>query len=197
MLEKALWSVSVVMARIGGVLLVATALLVTVEVILRKTGIATFSLGTELSSYALAIGATWSFALVLLARGHVRIDIVSQRLPDMPRAVLNVLAVVSLAGVGLFLAWGAFQTFLTSLSLGAVSNTTLAAPLFIPQGLWAFGLAWFTLVALYQTGVLVLALLDGDIGTVERLAAPGTAAVEAEEVATEARTRMSERTAEP
>ncbi len=134
-----MWRVSVLLARIGGALLVATALLVSVEVLLRKAGIVAFSVGSELSSYALAIAATWSFALVLLLRGHVRIDIVSESLPDGPRAFVNLLAVASLAAVGAVLSWSAFETVATSLRLGTVSTTTLAVPLWIPQGLSAGG----------------------------------------------------------
>lgn len=191
MIEKALERISLVMARIGGGLLVATALLVSIEVILRKTGIVTLSLGTELSSYALAIGATWAFAYVVFERAHVRIDIVTQRLPLRPRSILNVLAIGSLAGVGLLLAWGATQTFLTSVRLGAAANSTLATPLAIPQGLWAFGLAWFTLIAAYRTATAAFALVRGDFGAVERIAAPATMQSEADEAAAEARSELA------
>ena len=151
MLDKVLWQGSLLLARLGGVLLVATALLVSAEVVLRKLGIAAFSVGSELSSYALAISATWAFALVLMERGHVRIDILTARLPAGPRAFVNVLAVASLAAVGAVLSYSAFDTFMTSLELGAISNTTLATPLWVPQGLWLAGLLWFTLVAAYRT----------------------------------------------
>lgn len=186
-----MWCASLAMARIGGVLLLATAVLVSVEVVLRKVGIVTLSVGTELSSYALAIAATWSFALVLMARGHVRIDIVSQRLPDTPRAILNVLAMASLALVGALLAWTAYDTLRTSLELGALSNTTLAVPLWIPQGLWLVGLVWFTVVALVRLAVLAAALARRDNATIERLAAPASADAEADAAATEARDRLA------
>ena len=190
MFYKALRSISLLMARIGGGILVATALVVSVEVILRKTGIVTFSVGTELSSYALAIGGTWAFAFVVFERGHVRIDIVSQRLPDWPRAVLNVLATASLAVVGAYLTWSAFSTFRESLRLSATANTTLATPLAIPQGLWAFGLGWFTFVAIYMTAIVLGALMRGDLAKIERSASPAAAAEEADEAAAEARQRL-------
>ncbi|WP_108663729.1 TRAP transporter small permease subunit [Acuticoccus kandeliae] len=191
MLDKVLWRVSLAMARMGGALFVATALLVSAEVILRKTGIVTFSVGTELSSYALAIAATWSFPLVLMVRGHVRIDIVSEQLPGRPRALLNVLAVASLAAVGLVLSWSALLTLRTSLELNAVSNTTLAAPLWIPQGLWLTGLLWFTVVAIVRTVVLVVAFLRNDLALIDQLAAPPSADAEADAAAQEARSRLA------
>lgn len=195
MLDAAISRISLIMARIGGGLLVASAILVSVEVVLRKAGVLAFSLGTELSSYALAVAATWSFAFVLLMRGHVRIDIISQRLPQKPRAMLNVLAVASVAAVGAILSWTALQTLITSLTLGAYSNTPLATPLSVPQGLWTFGLVWFTLVAVYLSIRLILALARGDHATVERLAAPATA--DADEAANDARGRMARQATTP
>ena len=197
MLDAAISRISLIMARIGGGLLVASAILVSVEVVLRKAGVLAFSLGTELSSYALAVAATWSFAFVLLMRGHVRIDIISQRLPQKPRAMLNVLAVASVAAVGAILSWTALQTLITSLTLGAYSNTPLATPLSVPQGLWTFGLVWFTLVAVYLSIRLILALARGDHATVERLAAPATADAEADEAANDARGRMARQATTP
>ena len=197
MLDAAISRISLIMARIGGCILVASAILVSVEVVLRKAGVLAFSLGTELSSYALAVAATWSFAFVLLMRGHVRIDIISQRLPQKPRAMLNVLAVASVAAVGAILSWTALQTLITSLTLGAYSNTPLATPLSVPQGLWTFGLVWFTLVAVYLSIRLILALARGDHATVERLAAPATADAEADEAANDARGRMARQATTP
>ena len=197
MLDKVLWQGSLLLARLGGVLLVATALLVSVEVVLRKLGIAAFSVGSELSSYALAISATWAFALVLMVRGHVRIDILTARLPAGPRAFVNVLAVASLAAVGVVLSYSAFGTFMRSFELGAISNTTLATPLWVPQGLWLAGLLWFTLVAAYRTVVLVAALLRGDFATVERLAAPASADDEADSAVSEARERFAHEESRP
>ncbi len=194
MLEQGLWRASLVMARIGGALLVLTALVVSFEVVLRKSGIVTFSVGTELSSYALAIAATWSFALVLMVRGHVRIDILSERLPAWPRALLNVLAVASLAAVGGILTFGALGTFRTSLQLHSLSNTTLAVPMWIPQGLWLVGLVWFTLVAVVQTVVLVVAIARRDLATIDRIAAPASADSEADAAAEEARIRVAQET---
>lgn len=190
MLERVLRSISLALARAGGVLLLATALLVAVEVILRKSQIVVLNLGTELSSYALAIGGTWAFAYVVFERGHVRVDVATQRLPALPRACFDVVAMASLALVGAVLSVGATTTLLTSLQLGASANTTLATPLAIPQGLWVFGLAWFTLIAAYRTVTATAALLRRDLAEVSRIAAPASTAAEAEELAEETLTRL-------
>jgi len=172
MLEARLRRVSLLLSRTGGGMLLAAALLVAVEVTLRKTNIAVFSLGTELSSYALAVGATWAFAHVVFERAHVRVDVATQRLAPLPRAVFDVVAMASLAVFGTFLCMGAWNTFHASLLTGTISNTSMAIPLAIPQGLWLFGIGWFTLIAFYCTLTAAAALARRDLAEVSRIAAP-------------------------
>lgn len=192
-LERIVAAISLLMARVGGSLLLAAALLVAVEVVLRKSGLAVISLGTELSGYALAVSATWSFAYVVFERAHVRIDVLSQRLPEGPRAFVNVLALASLAAVGVVFSTTSFDTFRTSLQLGAHANTTLATPLALPQSLWTFGLAWFTLIAFYRTIVSAAALVRRDLVTVSRIAGPASLAAEVDEAVAETRSGLEPR----
>jgi len=188
-LETTLRRFSLLLSRIGGGMLLATALLVSAEVLLRKSRIVVFSFGTELSTYALAVGASWAFAHVVFERAHVRVDVVSQRLPNRPRACFDIVAVASLALVGLVLTFGAWGTFASSLSYGTTSNTTLATPLMIPQGMWLFGIAWFTFIAIYRTMGASLAFVRHDLAEVSRIAAPPSAEDKATEVASGARSR--------
>lgn len=192
MFTRIVQGISLIMARLGGGALLAAALLVAVEVVLRKTRIAVFSAGTELSSYALAVAAAWALAYVVFERAHVKVDVVTQRLPEGPRAFLNVLALVSLALVGGILSLGAYGTFATSLALGSTSNTTLAVPLFIPQGLWLIGLIWFTFVALWRSWQAGAALIAHDFDTVTDIAVPASAETEAMSAADEARHWLGE-----
>ena len=97
------WSVAGALA--GGVLILAAAVLVSVDVTLRKLANVTLGGADELSGYALAIGSTWSFAFVLLNRGNVRIDALYQRLPRAGAALCDVLAVVALLAFGGVVAW--------------------------------------------------------------------------------------------
>src|SRR3954447_4600959 len=60
--------VSLWMARIGGLMLLGASVVITVEILLRKLFFLPFSIGTELSTYALAISGSWSFSYALLNR---------------------------------------------------------------------------------------------------------------------------------
>jgi TRAP-type C4-dicarboxylate transport system permease small subunit len=170
--ERCVAAVSLWMARVGGILLLAASAVISFEILGRKFFALPFSVGNELSGYALAIGASWSFAYALMHRAHVRVDVLRGRFPPRGRIVLDVLALISLGALALVLCWPAWVTFATSLQLGARENTPLGTPLIIPQGLWLAGLAWFAFACVVQCALVLTALLRGDAATVERLSAP-------------------------
>ena len=134
-------------ALAGGGLILAAAVLVSVDVLLRKFANVTLGGADELSGYALAIGSTWSFAFVLLNRGNVRIDALYQHLPRPLAAVCDIAAVAALLGFVSVVAWYGWGVMAQSWAVHAHSNSALAVPLAIPQGLWFAGYAWFVLCA--------------------------------------------------
>src|SRR5687767_2122747 len=134
--------VSLWMARVGGAMLIAASFVISFEIVARKILFLPFNVGTELSTYALAVGASWSFAYALLHRSHVRIDVIRNVVGQRAKAGLDVLALTSLAVTALVLAWYVFDTVEASWSLGARENTSLGTPLIIPHGLWFIGLVW-------------------------------------------------------
>jgi len=190
-IEPLVSAISLWMARIGGGALLGVALLISVEVLLRVLRIGHLSVGTELASYALALGATWSLAYVVLERGHVRVDILASKLPGVPRAVLDLLALVSLALAGLVLSYGAWGMVATSLRLGSRSNTTLGIPLAWPHALWTFGLIWFTLVALGRTIQALRAILRRDLAAAARISASPSAQDDVEDAIAQTNDRLS------
>lgn len=103
---------------------------------------------TELNGYLLAIGMSWGLAGTLFERGHVRIDVLLQRLPLHWRTVLHLLSLLALAVTVGFFIWGAVSLTLDSLSFGATDLSALRTPLVIPQGLWAGGFVLFGLAVL-------------------------------------------------
>ena len=187
--DTVITKVSLVMSRVGGVFLLLAALLISVEILGRKFLFLPFNVGTELSTYALAVGASWSFAQALLQRAHVRIDVLRSLLPPPARTFLDIVALVALAAFGLIVSWHVWDTVETSWSLGARENTPLATPLFIPQLLWFWGTAWFAAVAIVETVRACSALARGDINTVNRIAAPLGVEDEIDEVLAETRAR--------
>lgn len=153
----------------GGLLILAAALLVSVDVLLRKLTRVTLGGADELSGYALAIGSTWSFAFVLLARGHVRIDALYQLLPRRLAAACDVVAIGALLAFASLIAWHGAGVLAQSWQLGARSNSSLAVPLALPQVLWWIGYVGFVVCAALLLARAAAALLAGDMATANRL----------------------------
>ena len=158
----------------------------------RKFFLLPFNVGTELSTYALAVGASWSFAYTLLHRAHVRIDVLRNWLPLVARAFLDVAALLSLTAVAVILAWYLFDTVEASWTLGARENTSLGTPLVLPHGLWFIGLLWFAVVCVEQLVTVLGSVLRGDADGVIAKAGPSGVEEELKEVLTTVETPRQE-----
>jgi TRAP-type C4-dicarboxylate transport system permease small subunit len=172
-LEKALRLVDVV-ARwavwLGGTMMLFAAVMVSVDVLMRRFLGVTLGGADEISGYLFAVATSWAFAYVLLHRGNVRIDALYVLLPRRLCAVLDLIALLAL---GLFMAvltHRAFGVVTTSIEMGARSVTPMRTLLAVPQGLWVAGLVLFQaafVLVLLQT---LVSLARGDLESVRRTA---------------------------
>lgn len=158
-------------AWVGGITLLACALLISLDLILRKTIGLSMGGADEIAGYVLAIVSSWAFPIALLRRSHIRVDILYSRLPLKPRIGLDLLA---LAGMAVFvgaLLWHSGQVLLDSIHYRSVSTTPLQVPLWIPQSLWFAGylffavtilvLAWASLAQMRQQRLAAVSALIG------------------------------------
>lgn len=155
---------------VGGAMLLAVAGLAAFEVVARRTIGFTITGIDELSGYAYAISMAWGFAFTLFKRGHIRVDAVYVRLPNLARRALDVVALLSLAALMTFLSLRSLLLLKQSISLAAVSSSPLQVPLWIPQSLWLSGLVFFVLCLWLLSLRAVLAMWRGDYCTIERMA---------------------------
>ncbi len=126
----------------------------------------------EVGGYTLAIVASIGFAHALLTRAHTRIDFLIVKLGDGARAVLNTLAMVTLALMAAFSLMKGLPVLLESLEFNSHSTSPLQTPMWLPQGLWIIGLVIFA-VAAVALGVHALMLLARrQIDLINRLYGP-------------------------
>jgi TRAP-type mannitol/chloroaromatic compound transport system permease small subunit len=186
------WRVVAALARAaiwcGGAMLLAAAVIVSAEVLLRK-GLGTlfgsgfvFSGSDEISAYLFAVGTSWSMAHALVTRGHVRIDALYGYFSRRNRVLLDLLALIVL---GIFVAallersWDAASTsYLEQIR----SNTPLRLPLAWAQLPWFGGFALFALALVLAVLRTLTALLRGDYAAA---AATAGAVTQHEEVESE------------
>ena len=178
------------MARACGLALLTSVALISVEVLSRRLFGVSLIGADEISGYILAITVTWGCSLAIIRRAHVRIDILHAQLPRPGRVALDLLALASMFAFALFLAWFATSLFGNSWRTGAVSNSQMQIPRWIPHGLWAGGLWVFAAV----TAVLIVedirALLRGDMTAAHRIAGVRGALEETADEVRDAKGRM-------
>jgi len=166
--------------RGGGLLMLAAALLVSFDVIMRRVFNFTTGGADELSGYAFAIGSAWSFAFVTLARINVRVDALYSHFPLPLAAIMDFLSLAAMATFAITIARYGFEVVASSWQLAARSNSALAVPLWIPQLAWWLGLVLFVVMLallLLRSGT---ALVRGDWEGLHRLAGARSAVEEAE-----------------
>lgn len=150
-------------ARLGGAMILASAFLVSAEVIARNLGLGVRLHAFELTIYAFAAAVALGLSYAVTQRAHIRIDVAYQFLPLPLRAILDLLALALLTVLGSGMTWYAWRVVAKSAQLGARPNSTLDIPLIIPQSLWALGLLWFAFVSLLLTLRALAQLLRGDM----------------------------------
>jgi TRAP-type C4-dicarboxylate transport system permease small subunit len=139
----------------GGALILLAAVLIGIDVFLRKVFVVSIGGADELAGYALAIGTAWALAATLLDRGHIRIDSLYMLLPAPIRIVLDFVGLILLVGFFALVFWHGLGVFEQSWVSSSRSQSALETPLVIPQAIWLIGLAMFILVG----AALILAAL--------------------------------------
>src|SRR3954468_16630997 len=140
---------------------IACAAFITFDVLARRFFGFSSQATTEITGYALAFGISWALAHALTTRAHIRIDVLINHLPDRLRYPMHLLSVAALAVFMGFIAKGAYDLVDESILFGATDISVLRAPLWIPQGLWAFGIAVFLLLIILTMAESFLLVLAG------------------------------------
>ena len=155
----------------SGALILISAVGIAADVILRRTvGVSAWG-ANELSYYALAVSTSWAFAYAILVKAHIRIDALVQRLSVPLRAVCDLIALLGMGAFALMASWSIWGLVARSWARGSTSITTMETPLWIPQGLWFLGFAFFTLVTtLLIVRVLLALIVERSYETVDRYA---------------------------
>ncbi len=147
----------------------------------------------ELTGYLMAVGMSWGLAGTLFERGHVRIDVLVQKMPLRVRVWLHMLSLIALIVSTGFYVWGSFSLANDSLAFNATDLTTLRTPLVIPQGLWAAGFVLLLLAALALALRAIKQLVTGELDAMDRALMARTyedEAAETLEAVAEAQTAM-------
>jgi TRAP-type C4-dicarboxylate transport system permease small subunit len=103
----------------------------------------------EFAGFFLAASSFLALAYTLRAGGHIRVELMLQRLGRKERRAAEVWCVAASAAVSIYFTWYCARLVFESLGFGDVSPGIVPVPLWIPQSAMALGLA-----------VLAIALVD-------------------------------------
>jgi TRAP-type C4-dicarboxylate transport system permease small subunit len=151
----------------GGALVLLAAVLIGIDVLMRKFLDRSIGGADELAGYSLAIGTSWGLAAALLDRAHIRIDSLYVFFPQKIRLALDALALVLLVGFFALVAWHGLGVVSQSWTSSSRSQSALETPTVIPQTLWIAGLAVFVVIGVL---LLIQALKVGASGDLRGMA---------------------------
>ncbi len=165
----------------GGALVLLAALLIGVDVVLRKFFQASIGGADEIAGYALALGTSWGLGAALLDRAHIRIDSLYVVFPRWLRLALDLVALVLFLGFFGLVALRGWDVVEQSWISSSRSHTALETPTVIPQFLWGGGFALLLLVGVLLFLRAVLLLVRGEVGAATRVISTRSAAEEVED----------------
>lgn len=161
-----------VVVWMGGGLLIFSAVLTTIDVLLRKFFNWSFGGADEIAGYLFAISTAFAFAFATLHRAHVRIDALYLQLPKGVQLGLDILGFLLLGGFVALMGERAFSVWWGSWENSSVSVTPLVTPLALPQGFWLAGLAFFIVVFALMLLRVIVAAADGDWNRISEMVGP-------------------------
>lgn len=175
----------------GGALVLLAAVLIGVDVLMRKFLARSIGGADELAGYSLAIGTAWGLGATLLDRAHIRIDSLYVLFPQKLRLVLDVAAIVLLVGFFALTTWHGLGVVSQSWTSDSRSQSALETPTIIPQALWIAGLAAFVVIGVLLLLQALRTALSGDLRGAAKLISTRSAEEEVEDEIRDLKDRQS------
>ena len=148
--------VNKLVASLVGVGLLACAVFVLMDILLRQLG-NSFGGADEISGYVMAIAAAWGMSYTLLELGHVRIDLIRSKTATRGRVLFDLFSLLVLAATISIIAFQCWPVLEKSLANSSRANTVLETPLWWVQAPWFAGWIWFAVMS-WMTFIAALVL---------------------------------------
>lgn len=165
----------------GGTLVLLAAVLIGIDVVIRKFFGSSIGGADELAGYALAIGTSWGLGAALIERAHIRIDSLYVLFPNAIRVVLDVAGLVLFVGFFAMTTWHGRLVLEQSWISGSRSQSAIETPVILPQVLWFGGLLVFFAVGVVLLIEALRRIATGDGQGVVRLIGTRSAQEEVDE----------------
>lgn len=158
-----------IIVQVGGWAMLASACLVTYDVITRKLLNISIAGADEISGYVFAISTACAYSYALLTRANIRIDFIYNKFPIRVRRILDVVSIFFTTGLFAVICYFAYNLVADAITYQSKSITPLQTPLAIPQTIWFAALCFALLTALTLLVLSFAALLKGKDDRVNEL----------------------------
>lgn len=155
--------------RIGGAMILFSALMVCTDVLSRRLFGVTMSGSDEISGYLFAIATTLSLPYALLHRANVRIDAAYTLMPPKLRYALDLFGLALMGIFAAFVTWRAALAVQMTWVNGSRAITPLQTPLILPQSAWLVGWLLLCLCLLLVMVAMIAAGMKGDLDRANRI----------------------------
>jgi len=166
---------------LGGALILLAAVLIGVDVLMRKFLNASIGGADELAGYALAIGTAWGLGAALIDRAHIRIDSLYVLFPRKLRLALDCAALILFVAFFALMTWHGLGVVSQSWTSGSRSQSALETPTVVPQALWIAGLIGFVAAGIVLLVYALAMIARGDLAGAARTIGTRSAEEEVED----------------
>ena len=166
---------------LGGALILLAAVLIGIDVLMRKFLNRSIGGADELAGYALAIGTAWGLGAALIERAHIRIDSLYVLFPRKLRLLLDLTALLLFVAFFALMTWHGLGVVSQSWTSGSRSQSALETPTVIPQALWITGLLGFVIVGILLLLHALGLIMRGDLAGAGRTIGTRSAEEEVED----------------
>lgn len=165
----------------GGALVLVAAVLIGIDVLLRKLFETSIGGADELAGYALALGTAWALGPTLLDRAHIRIDSLYGFFPRWLRLAADLAGLVLFVGFFGLVAWHGWGVAEQSWVSSSRSHTALETPTVIPQTVWLLGLLMLIVIGIVLFVHALGLIARGEITAATRVISTRSAAEDVED----------------
>lgn len=132
-IEKAIMSLTDIMTMFAGVGFLITAFIISYEIVMRAAFNEPTEWSLELSVYLVLIGGFLGMAATYRDGKHIRLDLITDRLPKSWQTYFSIVAGIGTLVFGVIFFIESIDMVATSYQMERTSTSTLRVPLYLPQ----------------------------------------------------------------
>lgn len=137
-------------AQVAVAALIAMTLLITFEVIVRKSFDISTKIAHDFSGYLLVVLTFFGAAITLKAGRHLRVTVLFARLNQRIQSILYKIYLIIGISFVLVLLWASSEFVMNAYTKGWLTESVIAIPEFIPEAFIPLGLLFFVLQLVAQ-----------------------------------------------